>query len=101
MTDTRQVDNICSVILDKSISATQQVTTLFKSVLHHILIGNVKNADLIVQRKELKVEVFSQKSTKAIINEDLRTKKSQGRVTYGNGSISMSNMNVCSASNKK
>ena len=77
MTETRQVANICSVILDKSISATQQVTTLFKSVLHHILIGNVKIADLIVQRKELKVEVFSQKITKAIINEDIRKKESR------------------------
>ena len=51
MAETRQVAKICSVILDESLSATQQVLSLFKAMSHHILIEHVKIAGLIVQIK--------------------------------------------------
>ena len=67
MAETRQVANICSVILDESISETQKVLALFKAVLHHSLTEHVNGAGLIVQSKETKVQVFNQTNTKAII----------------------------------
>ena len=75
MEETRQVANICSVILDESLSATQQVLSLFKNLLHDSLIEHVKSAGLIVQIKKIKVAVFNQTNTKSIIKEALRTKQ--------------------------
>ena len=71
MEDTRQVSKICSVILDEYISATQKVLSLFKAVSNHSLIEHVKRAGFIVQSKEIKVAVFNQTNTKAIIKEAL------------------------------
>ena len=56
--ESRQVAKISSVILYKSISKTQQVLALLKSMSHHSLIENVKSAGLIVPRKEIEVTVF-------------------------------------------
>ena len=72
MADTIQVANMCSVILDESLSTTKQVITLFKAVSHHSLVEHVKSAGLIVQSKEIKVAVFNQTKTKAIINYFIR-----------------------------
>ena len=58
MADWRQEYKIQSVILHEHIYATQQVIALFKSVLHHSLIKNVKSAGLIVSSKEIKVVFF-------------------------------------------
>ena len=67
MADTRQVANICSVMLYESLSETQQVLGLFKAVSHHSIIEHIKSAGLIVQSKEIKVAVFNQNNTKSII----------------------------------
>ena len=99
MADTRQVSKLCSVILDESLSATQQFLALFKYVSHHGLIEQIKIAGLIVQSKEIKVAVFNQTNTILIVNEALRTKNIQGRVTDEKRSIAITNMNVCSNSN--
>ena len=64
MAETRKVANICSVNLDESLSATQQVLALFKAVLHHSIIEHVNSAGLIVQNKEIKVAVFNQTNKK-------------------------------------
>ena len=101
MAETRQVANVCSVVLYEYLSATQQVLSFFKAVLHHNLIEHVESAGLIVQSKEIKVAVFNQTNTKAIIKEALRTKNIQGRVTDEKLVMSMTNMNVCSASKKQ
>ena len=96
MAETRQVANVCSVILDESLSATLQVLALFKAVSHHNCIEYVKSAGLIVQSKEIKVAVFNHTNTKATIKEALKTKNSQGRVTDEKRSMAMTNMTVCS-----
>ena len=64
-----QVANICSIILDESLSATQQVLTLFKDVSHHSIIEHVKISGLIVQNKEIKMALFNQTNTKEIIDK--------------------------------
>ena len=64
-----QVANICSIILDESLSATQQVLTLFKNVSHHSIIEHVKRSGLIVQNKEIKMALFNQTNTKEIIDK--------------------------------
>ena len=74
MSEMRQVANICSVILDESLSTKQKVLTLFKAVWHHSLVEYVKSAGLIVQSKEIKVVVFNHTNKKSIIKEALRTK---------------------------
>ena len=74
MVETRQVAHICSVILDESISATQQVLAIFKYVLHNSLIDYFNSEALIVQIKEIKVAVFNHTNTKSILKEDLRNK---------------------------
>ena len=51
MVETRQVGNIFFIILDESLSETQQVLSLFKAVSHHSIIEHVKTAGLIVQTK--------------------------------------------------
>ena len=99
--ETRQVANICSVILDASLSATQQFLSLFKTLPHHGIIEHVKISGLIVKIKEIKVAVFNQTNTKAIIKEALRTKKSQVRVKDEKQSMAMTNMTVSYASNKQ
>ena len=75
MADTRQVANIFSVILDESIYATRQVLALLKYVSHHSIIGHVQSADVIVKIKEIKVGVFNQTNTEAIIKEALIKKR--------------------------
>ena len=74
MTDTRQVTYICSLILDESLSATQQVIALFKTVSHNSLIEHGKSAGFIVQSKERRVSVFNQTNTKEIMKGNIRTK---------------------------
>ena len=64
MAESRQVAKISSIILDKSISKTEQVLARFKSVSHHSLIENVKNASLIVPSKEIKVSVVHETNKK-------------------------------------
>ena len=64
MSDTRQVANICSNILDEYLSATQLVLSHFNLFLRHSLIEHVKSAGLIVQIKEIKVAVFNQTNIK-------------------------------------
>ena len=51
MTESRNADKSCSVILYESISATQKVLEFFKLVLHCSLIEYVKSEGLIVPRK--------------------------------------------------
>ena len=51
MADTRKVANICSVILDEYLSATQKNLALFKAVSHFSLIEHFNSADFIVRRK--------------------------------------------------
>ena len=99
MSDSRQVSNIHSVILDESISKTQQVLSIIKAVSHCSLIKHVKIAGLIVPSKEIKVAVFHQTNTKTIIKETLRTKKSQVRAAYEKRLIAMTNITVCYSSN--
>ena len=70
-----QVAKICSVILDESISSSQQVLSVFKSVLHHSLIKNIKSAGLIFPSKEINFVVFHQINTKTIIKEDMEQKR--------------------------
>ena len=57
--ETREVVNIVSIILDESLSPTQQVLSLFKAVSHQSIIENVNSAGLIFQSKEIKVAVFN------------------------------------------
>ena len=96
MVETIQVANIFSIILDESLSTTQQVLAVFKAELHHSFIEHVKSTGLIVQSKEIKVAVFNQINKTQIIKEDIRTKKSQGRVIYEKRAMAMTNMTVCS-----
>ena len=63
---------------------------------HHSFIEHVKSACLIVQIKEIKVAVFNQTNTKAIIKEAIRTKHSQVRVKDEKRDMAMTDMNVCS-----
>ena len=46
MVESIKVAKICSVVLDEYISATQQVLSLFKSVLYRILIAHVKSSEV-------------------------------------------------------
>ena len=75
MSETREVAKSCYIILDESLSATQQVIDLLKAVLHHSLIEHVKSSGFIVKSKEIKVAVFNHTNTKLIIKEALRTKR--------------------------
>ena len=70
-------------------------------MLHHSFIGHVNSATLIVQIKEIEVAVFNHTNIKSIIKEALITKNIQGRVTYEIQYMAMTNMTVCSASNKQ
>ena len=58
MEETRQVANICSVILDEYLSATQQFLSLFKTLPHHGIIEHVKISGLIVKIKEIKISAI-------------------------------------------
>ena len=51
MAETRQVNDIRSVILDESLSAIQQDLALSKAVSHHSIIENVNSAGLVVQSR--------------------------------------------------
>ena len=77
MAETRQVANMCSVILDESLSATQNVLALFKAVLHHSLVEHVKSAGLIFLNKEIKVAVLNHTNKKSIIKEAIRKKRAK------------------------
>ena len=62
----------------------------------HSVIKHVNSAGLIVQIKEIKVAVFNQYNTTAIIKEDLRTKSGQVIVIDDNIAMAVTNMTVCS-----
>ena len=70
-------------------------------MLHHSLIEHVKSAGFIVQSKEIKLSISNQTNTKAIMNDALRTKKSQGRLTDKKHYIAMTNMNAYASSKKQ
>ena len=56
---------------------------------------------MVVQSKEIKVAVFNQTNTKAIIKEALRTKNIQRRVADEKQFMAVINMSVCSSSKKQ
>ena len=85
----------------ESLYERQQFLAHFKAVSRHSLIEHVKSAGLVIQIKEIKVAVFNQTNTKAMIKEALITNKIQGIMVDGKRAMAMNNMTVCSASKKQ